>query len=138
MKKVKVYFNLHKKLFSVVSLEGEDKGLVIDHAREIDLVDCKLVVQPGGNKRVRKEMKKNVHAYIAGFLAAGEDMERAKKDCMKSTVTYNPYRHKSFMMFWDYGLAGTFAECFPIVQAKACSFNLSPTGKPEVFAFGGQ
>ena len=138
MKKVKVYFNLHKKLFSVVSLEGEDKGLVIGHARKIDLVDCKLVVQPGGNKRVRKEMKKNVHAYIAGFLAAGEDMERAKKDSMKSTVTYNPYRHKSFMMFWDYGLAGTFAECFPIVQAKACSFSLSSTGKPEVFAFGGQ
>ena len=110
-------------------------------------MDCKLVVQPGGNKRVRKERKKNVHAYIAGFLAAGEDMERAKKDSMKSTVTYNPYRHKSFMMFWDYGLAGTFSESWkwewpmaeiPISKAKACSFSLSPTGKPEVFAFGGQ
>ena len=38
--RVKVYFNLHKKLFSVVAMEGASKGRVIKHVSEIDLEKC--------------------------------------------------------------------------------------------------
>ena len=137
-KRVKVYFNLHKKLFSVVSLEGEDKGLVVDHARSINLFDCKLVVQPAGNKRVREEMKKNVHAYIAGYAINDRDMdtyiEQSNESLFVSDVTYNPYRHDSFVMRSE-SLPG---NEFPINKAKACRFELSINGKPDVVAYGGE
>jgi hypothetical protein len=134
-KGVKVYFNLHKKLFSVVSLEGEDRGLVIDHTSSISLVDCRLVVQPAGNKRVRKERKKNVHAYIAGHMVDEREMEEyvENTDSFCFDVAYNPYRHESFVMI-PCNLIGE----FPITRAEACRFHVLSSGKPEVWAYGGE
>jgi hypothetical protein len=90
--RVEVYWNLHKRLFSVRALEGENKGRVIKHAYGVTLKDAKFVVQPAGRERVRREGKKNVHAFVRGRLA---DYDRAPK--MSYPVTYNPYMYDTFV-----------------------------------------
>jgi hypothetical protein len=90
--RVEVYWNLHKKLFSVRALEGENKGRVIDHAYSVKLEEASFVVQPAGRERVRREGKKNVHAFVRGHLA---DYNHAPK--MSYPVTYNPYMYDSFV-----------------------------------------
>ena len=90
--RVKVYFNLHRKLFSVVSLEGEDKGRVIDYVSDLDLINCKFRVQRAGRNRVLREKKKNVHAYVTGWRPSfSEDVKK------RGSITYNPYKYSSFV-----------------------------------------
>lgn len=88
--KVKVYFNLHKKLFSVVAMEGSNKGRVIKHVNEIDLKECAFRVQKAGRKRVLYERRKNVHAYILGHTTTSS----VKTD---SEATYDPYKYSTFV-----------------------------------------
>jgi hypothetical protein len=86
--KVKVYFNLHKKLFSV---QDAKTGLVIGHTEAINLLDCTFKVSEAGRQRVLKEQKKNVHAFVIGHYVTdqeGQEQEQAK---------YNPYKYSSFV-----------------------------------------
>jgi hypothetical protein len=86
--KVKVYYNLHKKCLSV----ADSKGKVIEHTDSIFLKDAKFRVQPAGRKRVLKEKRKNVHAYVSG------ERSRMKKGLkFKKTLTYDPYKYDSFV-----------------------------------------
>ena len=64
---VEIYRNLHKKCFSI-----RHNGKVIDYLyddQELHLIDVKFRVQPAGRERVRRENKKNVHAYVKGTIA---------------------------------------------------------------------
>ena len=88
--RVKVYFNLHKKLFSVVAMEGSSKGRVIKHVDEIDLKECAFRVQKAGRERVLCERRKNVHAYILGHTTTSS----VKTD---GEATYNPYKYSTFV-----------------------------------------
>ncbi|MDB2481692.1 hypothetical protein N9W84_00835 [bacterium] len=98
--RVKVYFNLHKKLFSVVALEGEDKGRVINHVSSIDLSMPIFRVQKAGRERVLKEKKKNVHAYVMGYICdLKSDTEIENIEWVKAT--YNPYKYSSFVSVKD-------------------------------------
>ena len=92
--KVKVYYNLHKNCFSVVSLErGENYGRVIAHCDQIVLKNVQFKVSEAGRQRVLREQKKNVHAYAIGHIYTGE------LPILRSySVTYNPYKYSSFMM----------------------------------------
>ena len=65
MQKVRVYWNLHKHIWSIVSCKS---GLVIDYMKYLTLFDAKFVVWLSGQKRVREEGKKNVHAFAVGYL----------------------------------------------------------------------
>ena len=65
LKKVRVYWNLHSKIWSV---QDSRSGLVIDHVSHISLEDAKFVVRKGGQERVRREGKKNVHAFAVGYI----------------------------------------------------------------------
>ena len=65
MKKVRVYWNLHKKCWSI---QDAKSGLVIDHRYDVTLEQAKFVVRKGGQKRVRDEGKKNVHAFAVGYI----------------------------------------------------------------------
>ena len=78
--RVKVYFNLHKKLFSVVALEGDKKGKVIKHTDSIDLSMPIFRVQKAGRERVLKEKKKNVHAYVTGYICKLKSDKENSKD----------------------------------------------------------
>ena len=82
---VRVYRNLHKKCVSV-----KQGNIVKCHARNVVLKDCKFIVSEAGQKRVREEGKKNVHAFIEGHVVdARKSLELL--DFGWETVYYNPY-----------------------------------------------
>ena len=101
MQKVRVYWNLHKKVWSVQDVKS---GRVCDHVQHISLTDAKFVVRKGGQKRVREEGKKNVHAFAVGYIS--NEQVTASKNIFNSSlhwhrVTYNPYKHDYFMLGED-------------------------------------
>ena len=88
-KKVKVYWNLHKDCFSV-----QQGGLVVGHTEKIVLSGVEFRVSQAGRERVLKEQRKNVHAFITGYITCDTVVGG-------DAVTYNPYRFKSFVLFAD-------------------------------------
>ena len=97
--KVFVYYNLHKKLWSIKAMEGPDKGRVIKHAMTVNLRDAKPKVSQAGRRRVLKEGRKNVHAGIVGELMG--TFNAKVNDLLGEPVTYNPYKHDSFVYAKD-------------------------------------
>ena len=87
-KKVEVYFNLHKKCWSI-----RQSGASVIHADFVEIKEPQFVVQQGGNARVRREKRKNVHAFVRGYLT--ERVGIYPKN--QKLVTYNPYKHTSFV-----------------------------------------
>ena len=90
MQTVRVYWNLHKDVWSVQSCKT---NLVIDHKPHMTLKDAKFVVRKGGQKRVREEGKKNVHAFAVGYLMSSKQSSYHDWDMVK----YNPYTDDYFM-----------------------------------------
>lgn len=116
MNKVRVYWNLHKKCWSVQDCAS---NLVVLHARELTLHNSKFVVRKGGQRRVRQEGKKNVHAFVVGYMTY--ELPHPMPTDWK--VTYNPYKHDSFM-----------ASDEPIHEAKYVQMVTNDEGRPEVYA----
>ena len=100
---VQVYRNLHKTLedgTKVYSVKN-DKGIVEDHVTEIAIAKPILRVGSKGNKRVRDEKRKNVHAYIQGRrmrVSVIDDPHTGIPQGQWQKITYNPYKHKSFVL----------------------------------------
>lgn len=96
--RVEVYFNLHKKTFSVRSCET---GRVVLHTNAVDIIDPEFVVHQSGRNRVLSEGRKNVHAFVRGRMAAplGDIFEALSgvNRPMLDTLTYNPYKYASFV-----------------------------------------
>ena len=91
--KVDVYFNLHKKVFSIRSREKETRGKVIKHTDNATIKNAKFVVSEKGRQRVLRERRKNVHAHIRGDLVSNGDITNPK------TAYYNPYTKSSFVNY---------------------------------------
>ena len=91
-KKVRVYRNLHKKCFSV-----KQDGLVRCHVDNVVLEDCKFIVSKAGQKRVRDEGKKNVHAFVEGFVVDARATDHVYSDTPWDELYYNPYECDGFM-----------------------------------------
>ena len=91
--KVYVYFNLHKKCFSIKALEGNCKGLVVAHADAVSLKDVAFKVSEAGRQRVIKEKRKNVHAGVVGYLEGFADNSTTGY----KQAYYNPYKTRTFM-----------------------------------------
>lgn len=89
---VKVYFNLHKKVFSIKDTES---GLVLAHGNNITLLDATFTVSEAGRLRVIAEKVKNVHAYVVGTYKGAGD-EYCPSD-LWSEAYYNPYKVDSFV-----------------------------------------
>jgi hypothetical protein len=92
--RVFVYYNLHKKVWSVRAMEGHNKGRVVLHTTTLALDDCVMRVSEASRQRVLRERSKNVHAGIIGTLlpfATG----RAPGDVH---VTYYPYLYATFVL----------------------------------------
>jgi len=96
MKRVEVYWNFRRKLFSVRSLEGSDKGRVIDRVNAIILSNVEFKVSEAGRQRVLRDQRKNVHAVIRGEWQG--DYPDAIMSNTVSEVKYNPYRDKTFVL----------------------------------------
>lgn len=95
--KVRVYRNLHKNCYSVVALEGENKGRVIAHEQVVLLEDTTFKVSQKGRERVLREKRKNVHAYVKGTLLTPDS---PLEGCIGGweRVTYNPYKMTQFQL----------------------------------------
>jgi len=102
MQKVRVYWNLHKKMWSVQDVKS---GKVVAHRQFITIRDAKFVVRKGGQKRVRQEGKKNVHAFAVGYVNDEYNINNIKAKPNPRfnwyRVTYNPYKHDYFMLEED-------------------------------------
>ena len=90
--KVFVYFNLHKKCFSIKALEGAMKGRVVAHRDNVLLFHATFKVSQAGRERVLREKRKNVHAGVCGtWYDSGNDhgtLSSVKE--RGELVTYNP------------------------------------------------
>lgn len=91
---VEVYFNLHKRLFSV-----RESGRVIAHLPFIVLRDCTFAVQPAGLRRVRETGVKNVHAFVRGAWDRNPDTPFYIATAER--VRYNPYISDTFFVVND-------------------------------------
>jgi len=102
MMRVEVYFNLHRKLFSVRDCKT---GRVVHHTQQIWVEDPVFVVRKAGRERVLREKKKNVHAFVRGTWMQDLLIEDAQKIYdhigVSQEVTYNPYKYDSFVTKHD-------------------------------------
>ena len=87
-KKVEVYFNLHKKCWSI-----RQAGKPVVHSDFVEIKEPQFVVQQGGNARVRREKRKNVHAFVRGYLTDRVGIFPKNQ----KLVTNTPYKHTSFV-----------------------------------------
>ena len=109
-----VYFNLHKKCWSIRAKEGSENGRVLAHATSVAIADATTKVSEAGRQRVLKEKSKNVHAGIvgelvgyvgnmtdagtrAGICSTSEFNDMFKVDNMEA-ITYNPYKSPNFLI----------------------------------------
>ena len=86
-RRVSVYFNLHKKIWSV-----RQSGSSVEHHTEVCLKDVRYLVQPAGRAKVLKEKRKNVHAFLSGYLVG-----RVPIPLISFDVIYNPYKYSTFV-----------------------------------------
>ena len=97
--KVFIYFNLHKRCFSVKALSGPWKGRVVAHTSAVVLTDASFKVSAAGRARVLAEKRKNVHAGVVGTwhsaFAGPPVSANVTTDGVK--IIYNPYKYTSFV-----------------------------------------
>ena len=89
-KPVRAYRNLHRKCISI-----KQDGIVRCWATNVVLENCKFIVSKAGQKRVRDEKKKNVHAYVQGALAKVRETDLLTADDWAESY-YNPYHTDTF------------------------------------------
>jgi len=95
--RVEVYRNLHNGTHSV-----RRNGKVVKHLQHwqsLYLQNVTFAVQPAGREKVRREGKKNVHAFVRGQVILPSTMncftETFKEKC-NYVITYNPYHMEHF------------------------------------------
>ena len=83
--RIRTYYNLHKKCFSV---QDYKTGKVVEHTDKLYLSNALFVVRKSGNERVKKEGRKNVHAFVNGIRHSNsEDVPLGSS----YQVSYNPH-----------------------------------------------
>lgn len=98
-----MYFNLHKKLYSVQEkVNGTWK--VVKHTDQLTLKNVELKVYEKGRKRVLRDKRKNVHAYIIGELVDYNYDHGGQYN----NLYYNPYLHDHFV---DYDTKENVCKC---------------------------
>ena len=90
-RKIEVYRNLHKNCWSV-----RQKGIVRFHCNVISLKNCEFVVQPAGHAKVLREKKKNVHAFVRGYIWS-EELGNFDAQFCWDDIHYNPYKADTFV-----------------------------------------
>ena len=104
--RVFIYRNLHKKCWSVKSMETK---LVIAHVNSIALEDVTFKVSEAGRQRVLLEKRKNVHAGVVGYIC-----DLPSENLLPIKIQYNPYKAGDFI-----------SEGSPIKVAKQVLFDMN-------------
>lgn len=87
-KPVDVYRNINMRGARVYSLR--QNGLVMGHATQLNLRNCKFHINKKGQSRVRREQSKNVHAWIKGKISLPNPK-------LNYVINYNPYAYDNFV-----------------------------------------
>lgn len=111
--RVKVYYNLHKKVWSVLTKTPRGWRLY-DHADQVCLTDVTWKVSEAGRQRVLREKRKNVHAFAIGTLLESTPIRDFQP------VRYNPYECGSFCMFGQPITNSEYAIFTPERRVFAC------------------
>ena len=117
---VRIYWNLHKKCWSV---QDRKTGRVIRHETTCVLSAGKFVVRKAGQEKVRREGKKNVHAFAVGTVSTLDARAFMQDTCRP--VTYNPYVNDTFV-FKDTGESVTDIDTIVVGKYE---------GRPCVWAY---
>lgn len=90
--KARCYRNLNKPgvTWSVVN---SNTGLVDQYANTVILTNVCFKVSKSGQARVRKEKRKNVHAFVLGDIITS-----LPEDSQPLRATYNPYKDDGFRL----------------------------------------
>lgn len=122
--KVFVYFNLHRKCFSIKALEGADKGRVVAHRHSVLLNDATFKVSEAGRQRVLRERKKNVHAGVVGDWT--DDISSIDRIViMGSSVTYNPYKYTTFVhLYGEHPVTDGRVAALTVSESKRASISV--------------
>jgi hypothetical protein len=109
-KKMKVYYNLHNHKWSIMDKET---GLILGHADIVGMYGVTPKVSEAGRQRVLREKRKNVHAFMEGYLDRvlgfvpfrGRVLpEGVFTSCgtimtdLLTELTYNPYKFDRFVV----------------------------------------
>jgi hypothetical protein len=116
-KKVRIYRNLNKKCLSV-----KQDGIVVCHASEVLLKDCRFIVNAAGQNRVRTEKRKNVHSYVEGFVIDAKEYGNMLP-YEWNALYYNPYKTDH----WIESDSGKYVEFAQLVELNIISvigFNI--------------
>ena len=119
-RRVNVYFNLHKRLFSVT--QG---GIVQFHSDAITIMDARFLVGKAGQAKVRQTGRKNVHAKVSGYVAdyGVSDLIPSMVDNWRKAY-YNPYETDTFI---DY------ADRIPLNKADVVKLSMANAiGRPSI------
>lgn len=89
-KKALVYWNSHKKCFSV-----KYSGEKVWHADTLYMTECTFKVREEGRKKVIRTKRKNVHAFVKGYvhLSPPKPLQITTEQ-----IKYNPHEHEAFML----------------------------------------
>ena len=87
--RIRAYYNLHRKCFSV---QDYQTGLVTEHTDKLFVTNAMFVVRESGNKKVKREGRKNVHAFVNGIRQS----KWIKPTMNYQEVAYNPYTMNFF------------------------------------------
>ena len=91
-KPVKIYKNLHNGLFSVMQ-----NNLVVAHIESFILFNVIFKVNESGRQKVLKEKKKNVHAFVIGYIKS-INVESDLVNRGYTEIRYNPYIASTFFI----------------------------------------
>lgn len=90
--KVAVYYNLRRKCLSVCDARRGKPKRLLGHTNKINLKRVDFKVSQAGQERVRKQRRKNVHAFVVGKVCRTFPEPRHGFE----ELTYNPYTHRGF------------------------------------------
>jgi hypothetical protein len=93
--RVEVYRNVNKPGV-VYSIRDKESKLVLGHANTLILSNCNFIVKESGRKRVLREKRKNIHAWIEGYYGI---VHAGDEDIFSNgiKVEYNPYKNITFV-----------------------------------------
>ena len=90
--RAKCYRNLNKPGVTW-SIVNSSTGLVDQYANKVILENVSFKVSKTGQSRVRKEKRKNVHAFVVGSI-----ITNVPDNLKLFRATYNPYRDDGFRL----------------------------------------
>ena len=129
---VRCYVNLTKRCVSCLAVQQPHSGYVIAHRQAVLLNDCEFIVNERGRKRVLREKKKYVHAFVKGRAVAARDFGE--------TTSFAPFsiRHDLVRVHYNPYEDATFVDdlCNPVTRARQVLLSTGEDGHVICYARG--